>query len=427
MKWLLLIAIIGCTARLQGSQEASDRQGKHQDGVVDDDSIHMSQHPDMFSPIEDGMKKGHAYDVDTPMTMSHSELEQEAKKVDALGQTARSNEWRKSESQIIQHDLLDYNPKKRAWMKPTPKLAKLCPQQTDFSDYSNAKYVLLKTWCADVDPDNCRACAVRKHLELSSQDDGDNMRLDKCASIKVSYLCDNMGVALNQQVERWKRRTAYVQPLFRPKGGFHTAYGEMAACVLGKAEAVLDTLYSMTHCSEDQWTDEKGSDCYVNTVRDLNKDIGQCCAGYEHIVLFEMEATCDAAVLPLLDPIRQFLKPAWVMAQRHPDVIDPVRKKYDKCMKEAMKFPHMPHKPTGEGGKACDEAYSFGHARKIFKLAVKAAKKIYAKGNNRGDVSPVANKLMSALHRGEPYLSEYIIRFLMKYDEAAGNAHDQRR
>ena len=115
------------------------------------------------------------------------------------------------------------------------------------------------------------------------------------------------------------------------------------------------------------------------------------------------------------------------MAQRHPDVIDPVRKKYDKCMKEAMKFPHMPHKPTGEGGKACDEAYSFGHARKIFKLAVKAAKKIYAKGNNRGDVSPVANKLMSALHRGEPYLSEYIIRFLMKYDEAAGNAHDQRR
>ena len=113
----------------------------------------------------------------------------------------------------------------------------------------------------------------------------------------------------------------------------------------GKAEAVLDTLYSMTHCKSDQWTDEKGSDCYMNTVKDLDKDIGQCCAGYEHIVLFEMEATCDAAVLPILDPIRQFLKPAWITCQRHPEQCTKGTKKYDTCMREAQKLPHMPHKP----------------------------------------------------------------------------------
>ena len=417
---LVLLSSLGlCFGRLQGTaaRQIEDK---------DDDSVHLRRTPEMFSPIQDGMKKGHAYDVDTPMTMHGGELKKEAREVDTAGTRAKEHEWHKSEDSLIQHDLLDYNTKKRAWVKPTPALAKACPRQMDFSNYGNAKYILLKTWCADVDPDNCRACAVRKQLNTADQDGGAHSnRLDKCASIKVSFLCDNMATALNQQITRWKRRTAYVQPLFRPKNGFRTAYGEMAACVLGKAEAVLDTLYSMTHCKSDQWTDEKGSDCYMNTVKDLNKDIGQCCAGYEHIVLFEMEATCDAAVLPILDPIRQFLKPAWITCQRHPEQCAKVTKKYDTCMREAQKFPHMPHKPRGEGGRACDKAYSYGHARKIFKLAVKAAKKIYDRGNDARDVSKVAGKLMHALHRGEPYISEYIIRFLMKYDEAAGNKHDQ--
>ena len=57
--------------------------------------------------------------------------------------------------------------------------------------------------------------------------------------------------------------------------------------------AVLDTLYSLTHCKAGQWSDQKGDDCYRNTVKDLDKDIGQCCAGYEHIVLFEMDRCSD--------------------------------------------------------------------------------------------------------------------------------------
>ena len=91
----------------------------------------------------------------------------------------------------------------------------------------------------------------------------------------------------------------------------------------------------------------------------------------------------------------------------------------------AQKFSSVPRKPTGEGGVACDYAYSFGGARKIFKLTVKAAHDLYAAGGDPRDISPIANKLLHACDRGEPFCSEYIIRFLMKYDEAIGNRHDQ--
>eukprot|EP00937_MAST-01D_sp_MAST-1D-sp2_P007901 g7901.t1 len=361
-----------------------------------------------------------------------TKLQRMTHKVEEEGESAKEKQWMHTADGLIRDHMLDYDFTKGKWVAPSEQLAKECPRQMHFASFVSSKYALLKTECADVNPDNCRACAVKNNMVAGSgpdseQKDPDNLQ-DTCASIKVSFLCENMATAINMQIEKWKRRTAYVQPLFRPKDGFRTAYAEQAACVLGKAEAVLDTVYEMTHCSNagdnNVWSESKGSTCYKKTVHDLDADIAKCCAGYEHIVLFEIEATCDATILPVLEPVRQYLKPAWNRCMTDAQECLDVKEEFKACSAEVNA-----HTAPGDH---CEKAYNFGHALHIFSLARDAAATLYSKGGDQRDISEVAQKLLSDTAADEhsdtsqEHIAKYALQYLMTYDEAIGNKHDQR-
>ena len=58
---------------------------------------------------------------------------------------------------------------------------------------------------------------------------------------------------------------------FVPTGGFPTEFGEQAACVLDKAEAVVDIVPAMLNCK--QWHHTVGEACYALPVEHLIKHL----------------------------------------------------------------------------------------------------------------------------------------------------------
>jgi hypothetical protein len=93
----------------------------------------------------------------------------------------------------------------------------------------------------------------------------------------------------------------------RPTGGYESAVGEQAACVLDKAMKLIEVLFAFKHCR--RFDRPRGELCYGGVAEDLVADAGECCAGNEHIVLPRSLARCKAGIRPWLGAIRKVLLP----------------------------------------------------------------------------------------------------------------------
>ena len=74
---------------------------------------------------------------------------------------------------------------------------------------------------------------------------------------------------------------------YEPTGGFPTSFGEQAACVLDKAEAVIDLVPAMFYCKE--FNEKVGDPCYMHSISHLVGHLEQCCEGRTHFVLWKSD------------------------------------------------------------------------------------------------------------------------------------------
>lgn len=92
---------------------------------------------------------------------------------------------------------------------------------------------------------------------------------------------------------------------FTPKGGFPSDFGEQAACILDKGEAVLDLLVAMNTCSA--WGGKVGTICYKESIGHLHRHAEMCCEGREHFVMWTSDLTCEKAIAPFLSRLTKSL------------------------------------------------------------------------------------------------------------------------
>ena len=92
---------------------------------------------------------------------------------------------------------------------------------------------------------------------------------------------------------------------FTPKGGFPSDFGEQAACILDKGEAVLDLLVAINTCSA--WGGKVGTICYKESIGHLHRHAEMCCEGREHFVMWTSDLTCEKAIAPFLSRLTKSL------------------------------------------------------------------------------------------------------------------------
>ena len=94
---------------------------------------------------------------------------------------------------------------------------------------------------------------------------------------------------------------------FVPKGGFRSVYGEMGACVLDKAELLVDIVYMMATCKS--YDAYRGSECYQGTVTDFVSHLRMCCASNAKDGGTESAADCKKLLLPVISKAASSIEP----------------------------------------------------------------------------------------------------------------------
>ena len=105
----------------------------------------------------------------------------------------------------------------------------------------------------------------------------------------------------------------HVRPSYRPAGGFETAYGEIAACLLGKVEDIVILFADMATCDRFAFGTVRpgqGQRCWGYAGDDLAKRVRECCTGFEKLVLGERaEMRCKKSVLQVVQQVFAYIKP----------------------------------------------------------------------------------------------------------------------
>ena len=159
----------------------------------------------------------------------------------------------------------------------------------------------------------------------------------------------------------------FVSKKLTPKGGFPTDYGEQAACILDKAEAVLDLLPAMFVC--DSWDEDVGETCYPESIDHLVRHTQMCCEGREHFVLWKSDVMCEKKVASFNYLLRTRVKPL-----------------FDKCVNKGKKFTK----------KECSDLptrTTWNTWATIIRNAFSAANDLYAQGDPK-DKTPAAKAML---------------------------------
>jgi hypothetical protein len=305
------------------------------------------------------------------------------------------------------HDGWDFNPvvesavKEQAFSNHFPQQSNVhvCPQLWPQIAHIVTPIIQL---CKNADPDVCRNC-VETELIITKKDAKFQWKNSRCVATKASSICNAASRQIRAAADRAARRNAYVQPPFRPKAGFGTSWGEMGACILGKAEAIADTLYTMSHCSA--YDQPRGEDCFKRTAKDLSVDIRQCCAGNEHLVLSASEAECDMAVAKVSQRIRDTLAVEYGTCTKDGDKCrSRLMPMFKTCMIRAKSKDFV-----GLVRSSCDAFYKFGGVLGTFKEALKAANKMYAHADP-SDKTKYSAALLKICNSGNAECSQHLSR-----------------
>eukprot|EP00937_MAST-01D_sp_MAST-1D-sp2_P004760 g4760.t1 len=95
---------------------------------------------------------------------------------------------------------------------------------------------------------------------------------------------------------------------YQPDGGFPSSYGEQGACVLDKAEAVVELMPAMFFCPK--FNTKEGDPCYMHSIRNVANKLMACCDGREHFVLWKSDTKCGSEIAQMHQYIT-FLQPLW--------------------------------------------------------------------------------------------------------------------
>ena len=147
---------------------------------------------------------------------------------------------------------------------------------------------------------------------------------------------------------------------YKPDGGFPTDVGEQAACVLDKAEAVVDVVPEMLNCKE--WHHEIGEPCYALPIEHLVKHTEACCEGREHFVLWDSDTLCEKNIAQFVHHLKSWAAPI-----------------FDKCALHG-------------DASACTQLKTkntYNHFATLLEQGIAAAKALYAKGKP-GDLTEAA-------------------------------------
>ena len=159
----------------------------------------------------------------------------------------------------------------------------------------------------------CNKCAKQHLLTLTAE--------YECTLWEVQYLCgkihaNSLAAAYRKEFPASNGKVmSFVKAGFRPIEGFQIPSGETAACLLDKAEQVVDVLHALANCEE--FTPEPGL-CYNKRVQSLAVHTRLCCQGNEHLVLHSHEVACSKATRPLVAFLLKNLLPQFIQCTEDP-------------------------------------------------------------------------------------------------------------
>ena len=188
----------------------------------------------------------------------------------------------------------------------------------------------LRNMCRAVVPAGCMECAMRKGITTDPK--------LGCDHKHAQYVCSVLATAAVSAIRRSAAKAVYAQPAFKPSGGFESTYGEMAACVLDKAEMAIDVAYLMATCQKYDLL--LPSRCYANVADDLPRHLRLCCVGNEKQAHEGSVALCKKAVLPAINLLEKFVRPRYAKCVKNPATCDPMREAKLQCYRIFREFAH---------------------------------------------------------------------------------------
>ena len=211
----------------------------------------------------------------------------------------------------------------------------------------------------------------------------------------------------------------FVQKEFRPSNGFSTPFGAMAACILGKAEAIGDMLLEVTFCGA--YTNQlgHGNQCYRGTGEDLVRDTRLCCSGLE-LTAPSAAKLCKKSVLKVVWPLERWAVPMWKRCTAQPSscalgLNAKLGRKVKQCHQHRWR------------GTSCVRVWQRSVGRAV-DGAIHAAKLLFAHARLQ-EITPDAHRLLHYCHHGTSWSDSRCIHRFFRADNtfgsAAGDSHDQ--
>ena len=161
--------------------------------------------------------------------------------------------------------------------------------------------------CARSNWRKCMKCAISAGLADP----------ETCSQPHIEFVCENLATATKAEASRTKLGgRPYVQPELVPFGGFRTSFGEMGACLLDKAELLVDMAYEMATCTRyEAW---EGASCYVNQADVFMQQLRLCCVGRDKLAHQTSIKACNMAILPIMPLFLKRAKPLFDRCARDP-------------------------------------------------------------------------------------------------------------
>ena len=212
----------------------------------------------------------------------------------------------------------------------------------------------------------------------------------------------------------------YVQREFKPRDGFKTPFGAMAACVLGKAEAIGDMLLEVTFCSK--YTGRMGhqNQCYARTAQDIVRDTRMCCEGFQALASDAAQA-CKKAVLQVVWPVSRYVVPMWKRCVATPSACAlTLNAKLGRKVKDC-------HQRAWRDAK-CRKTWEHSVGRAV-DGAIRAARSLFARAD-ASEAARDATRLMNFCPEDENSWNDarciaHFYRDDNTFGSAAGDLHDQ--
>eukprot|EP00937_MAST-01D_sp_MAST-1D-sp2_P000431 g431.t1 len=165
----------------------------------------------------------------------------------------------------------------------------------------------LHAHCSAQDWRGCVDCAHQRGLTNT----------ETCSQPHIEFVCQNLAQAKKAQLLREEKSLRpYAQPALVPARGFHSGFGEMAACVVDKAELLLQLAYDMGTCTRyEQWP---GAGCYEKQADVFMQQLRLCCVGHDKLANELAVRTCNKVVRPFLPLFLKKAKPMYDTCANEP-------------------------------------------------------------------------------------------------------------